>query len=97
MPPRRNTRDGKLLKLGEYVNDPFLDLFNEEFHKISTVLIAKRKKRIAQKELNEKVALGIVTLDKSKDRRASTKSLGGNISGLGENKAGGSSNADMLA
>lgn len=46
MPPK-NKKDAKLLKLGEYVRDPFLDLFNEEFNKISAVLVAKRKKRIA--------------------------------------------------
>lgn len=46
----------KLLELGEYVHDKFLDLFNYEFNKITEVLVAKRRARVAMKEESENVA-----------------------------------------
>jgi len=44
----------ELLPLGSYDHDKFLDLFNNEFNKISQVLIAKRNKRLAKKAETEK-------------------------------------------
>ncbi len=58
-----------MLKLGDYVRDQFLDLFPDVYNKIANVLVEKRKKRLAKKEMNDKHALGLLENPKDKNKR----------------------------
>jgi hypothetical protein len=59
----------ELLPLGSYDHDKFLDLFNNEFNRISEVLIVKRTKRLAKKAETEKQA----KLNKNKNQSPSVR------------------------